>query len=212
MRDPHAEQGDQYLREGTSGDEKVLKIVLIGPMCVGKSTIGSELANRLDLPMLEMDDLRWSLYPEAGYDEELARRIYQAEGTLGVLRYSKPFEAYAVQKILRRQGDFVLALGAGHSVYEDEELFDLVERALKPLPYVILLLPSVDQTRSIDICNERFSALLLEETGEIDGSLLELNEHYIRHPSNHQLAKHIIYTEGKSPEQVCSEIIDLLPR
>jgi shikimate kinase len=188
-----------------------MKIVLIGPMCVGKSTIGSKLADLLNLPFLEMDDLRWSLYPDAGYDEEVARRIYQAEGTLGVLRYSKPFEASAVQKTVRQQGDFVLALGAGHSVFEDKGLFALVEQALKPLPHVFLLMPSIDQERSIHICNQRFSDLLLEEVGEVDDRLLELNEHYVRHPSNRLLAKYVIYTEGKKPNQICSVIIGLLP-
>lgn len=187
-----------------------MKVVLIGPMCVGKSTIGSELADLLNLPFLEMDDLRWSLYPEAGYDEEVARRIYLEEGTLGVLRYSKPFEAFAVQKTVRQQGDFVLALGAGHSVFDEDELFAPVDQALKPLPYVFLLMPSIDQERSIYICNERFSDLLLEEVGEVDNRLLELNEHYVRHPSNRLLAKYVLYTEGKTPNQICSEIIGLL--
>jgi adenylylsulfate kinase-like enzyme len=41
-------------RLGVAGSQ----IVFIGPMCAGKSTIASLLAEKLELPRLEMDELR----------------------------------------------------------------------------------------------------------------------------------------------------------
>jgi hypothetical protein len=37
--------------------------------------------------------------------------------------------------------------------------------------------------------------------------LFELNEYFITHPSNRKLAKQVIYTKGKTPEQFCTEIL-----
>lgn len=184
-----------------------MKIVLIGPMSAGKSTIAELLAEKLDLPRLEMDELRWELYPQAGYNDQTARELYLTEGTLGVLRYSKPFEAHAVASVVSRPEQFVLDLGAGHSVYEDDELFTQVKLALDPLPFVFLLLPSADLEQSLEVLNTRFAELLLRELGEIDDGLLELNEHYVRHPSNLRLAKKVFYTDGRSADETCIEII-----
>lgn len=187
-----------------------LKVILIGPMSAGKSTIAELLGERLELPRLEMDEIRWSYYPEAGYDDEQAREIYRIKGTLGVLSYCKPFEAYTVARVVSKPGSFVLDLGAGHSVYEDEVLFAKVRAALEPLPFVFLLLPSSDLDRSTEILNARFSALLHREVGEIEPGLLELNEFYVKHSSNERLAKRVIYTHGKSPEGTSDEIVEYI--
>ena len=82
-----------------------------------------------------------------------------------------------------------------------------VKRALDLLPYVFLLLPSADLEHSIEVLNTRFAELLLREVGEIDEALLELNEHYVRHPSNLRLAKKVFYTDGRSADETCNEII-----
>ena len=46
---------------------------------------------------------------------------------------------------------------------------------------------------------------LLEKSDELD-----INEHFIRHPSNYKLANHIVYTQGKSPQETRDEILALL--
>ncbi|MEO0409294.1 MAG: shikimate kinase, partial [Cyanobacteria bacterium P01_A01_bin.135] len=74
-------------------------IVLIGPQSAGKSTVGELLAARLDLPQVSMDELRWGYYKEIGYDEALAERK-KRQGAWSIIRYWKPFEAYAVERLL----------------------------------------------------------------------------------------------------------------
>jgi len=56
--------------------------------------------------------------------------------------------------------------------------------------------------------NQRFSDLLVREVGKIDDELLQLNEFFVRHPSNHLLAKKTIYTENKKPAEITDEIIN----
>ena len=55
--------------------ESTADIVLIGPVRAGKSTLGRLLAQRLDLPQVSVDELRWKYHKEIGYDETLAKEF-----------------------------------------------------------------------------------------------------------------------------------------
>lgn len=188
-------------------------IILIGPMSAGKSTIAQLLAEKLGMPRYEVDEHRLAYYREIGYDDAQAAQIFHSDdGMVGLMRYWKPFEAHAVERVLADQRGSVIDFGAGHTVYEDEALFERVRRALAPFPNVILLLPSPDLDESVRVVNERFAALLREEVGAVDPALLRVNEHFVRHPSNRRLAKIVVYTEGKTPEETCAEILERIER
>lgn len=177
-------------------------IILIGPMGAGKSTIGELLANQLGIPQCSMDELRWDYYQEIGYDEALAKQKRETGGLWSLCQYWKPFEAYAVERVLSEYQNCVIDFGAGHSVYEDTFLFQRVQKVLEPLPYVILLLPSPDLQESLQILNDRN-----EYTP--DGSP-NINEHFLSHPSNSLLAKFTVYTKDKTPQETCNEILNLV--
>ncbi len=183
-------------------------IILIGPMSVGKSTLAKKLAKQLGVPRIELDEVRQRFNNEIGYDEKFASEIVGKEGMMGLINYWKPFDAHAVERALKEYKNCVMDFGAGHSVYEDPELFQRVEKALKPHKFVIQILPSPDLDRSVEIVNQRFSELLINEVGKIDPELLALNEHFVRHPSNGLLAKKTIYTDGRSIKATCQEILD----
>ncbi len=172
-------------------------IILIGPMGTGKSTLGELLSQKLGIPQCSMDDVRFDYYKEIGYDEEFAKQLREKEGFIAVCRYWKPFEAHAVERLLSEYSNCVIDFGAGHSVYEEDELFKRVQRALEPYNNVVLILPSPDLEESVQILNERNGGL-------------DLNEHFIKHHSNHDLAKFVVYTKGKSPQETLYEIIKVL--
>jgi shikimate kinase len=174
-------------------------IVLIGPIGAGKTTLGKLLAHKLGISQCSMDDVRWNYYQEINYDEELAKNIREQEGFSGIYKYWKPFEAYAVERLLSEYSNCVFDFGGGHSVYEDDELFQRVQRILEPYINVVLILPSPDVEESIQILNER--------NGGIISNGLDLNEHFVKHHSNYDLAKLIIYTQEKSPEETRDEIL-----
>ncbi len=183
----------------------MIDIILIGPVRVGKSTIGQLLSERLNMPQVSLDDLRWGYYQEIGYDPTLAKHIRKTGGFVALVFYWKLFDAYAVERVLADHRDCVFDFGAGHSVYESNELFERVERVLAPYPNVVLLLPSPDVEESVRILNER--------TRDLPGSFgqgFNWHEYFIQHKSNYDLAKFIVYTRGKPPEEICDEIISLL--
>ena len=183
-------------------------IILIGPMSVGKSTLAKKLAKQLGVPRIELDEIRQRFFNEIGYDEQYASEIVGKEGMTGLIKYWKPFQVHAVERALKEYKNCVMDFGAGHSVYEDQEMFQRVEKALKPHKYVIQILPSPDIDTSVEIVNQRFSEMLINEVGKIDPELLALNEHFVRHPSNGLLAKKTVYTEGRSIKATCQEIVD----
>ena len=185
-----------------------LRVILIGPMSAGKSTVARLLADKLGLPHYQLDEDRWAYYNEIGYDQARVSEIARhGEGLLGVLRYWKPFEAHAAERVLQDHSGSIIDFGAGHSVYEDEALFARVERTLAPYPNVVLLLPSPDLDESVAILNERFLRMIEEEGVQVDPVVLQMNEHWTKHPSNFRLSKIVVYTNGKTPQDTCDEIV-----
>jgi shikimate kinase len=181
-----------------------MDVVLIGPIAAGKSTLGGLLSAALGLPHCSIDDVRFRYYSEIGYDDSLAERLYQSEGFWGLYRYWKPFEAHAVERVLEDYPHAVIDFGAGHSVYEDDALFVRVKRALAPCRHVVLVLPSPDLNTSLNVLRERLPSL-----SAIDP---DINEHFIMHPSNYELATLTVYTEGRLPQDTCAEIVDRIRR
>jgi shikimate kinase len=182
----------------------LFKVILIGPISAGKSTLSKLIAEKLGIPCRHMDQVRTRYYKEIGYDDDLAQQILGKDGFLGLYRYWKPFEAHAVERLLSENEEVVIDFGGGHSVYEDDTLFARVQKVMAPYPYVILVLPSPDKDKSIRILNER--------TGGSVSEGFDFHEHFVRHHSNYDLAKHIVYTEGKTPEETCAEIVGIITR
>lgn len=173
-------------------------VFLIGPMGAGKSTLGKLLAAQLGRRQVSLDEIRWDYYQEIGYDRAVQRAIGEREGFAGVYRYWKPFEIHAVERALQDHPGCVMDFGAGHSVHEDPTAFARIQALLAPYPNVVLLLPSPDLDEAI--------ALLRERTPfKIDG--VPFTRYLVTHPAFRTLATQVVYTEGKTPEEVCAEIL-----
>ncbi|MBT3982353.1 MAG: AAA family ATPase [Bacteriovoracaceae bacterium] len=179
-------------------------IILIGPMATGKSTIASELAKVTNIPRVPMDRLRWYYYYKKGFSLEKEQIL---DSFSEMLEYWKPFEVDAVEGIIGEFPESIIDFGAGHSYFTDPDQFNYVSELLREIPNVFLILPCEDKKRSLEIFNERLEKRRKEK---LDETNITANKNFIEHPSNYRLAKHIIYTEGKSIHQSCLEIRDLL--
>lgn len=180
-------------------------IILIGPVRVGKTTVGKLLSERCQLPQVSLDELRWKYYQEIGYDPDLAGKIRETGGFVALVFYWKLFDAYAVERVLAEHQGCVIDFGAGASMYESTEMFERVKKALAPYPNIILLLPSPDMDESVRILNQRTSDL----PGAF-GQGFNWHEYFLGQARYYQLAKHIVYTHGKTPEETCDEIMALV--
>jgi adenylate kinase family enzyme len=180
-------------------------IVLLGPVRTGKSTIGKLLAERLRVPQVSLDDLRWTYYKEIGYDERLAKQIRAAGGFLALTLYWQLFDAYSVERVLAEHGHCVFDFGAGVGMSESQEQFTRVQRALASYRYrnVVLLLPTHDTDESLRILAER-------DTDPPADLNFDFNAHFLHHHGYTDLAKFTVYTAGHSPKATCDEILRMI--
>lgn len=117
---------------------------------------------------------------------------------IGLIRAGKS----TVERLLAEPEETVIDLGGGHSVYDDESLFVRVKKALSPFPNVFLIMPSPDLAESIAVLNER--------TGGFVSNDYDFHENFVGSRCNYELAKHTIYTKGKTPLETCGEIAELI--
>ena len=178
-------------------------IVLIGPVRAGKSTVGRLLAEQLDVPQISMDALCWDYYREIGFYEPNA----DVHGPDGMI--ASRFHLYALERLLADHHECVIDLGAGHSVHRESADLLRLQQLLAAYPNVFLLLPSPDLETCAEILAER-NANNPWLQGFVQKNGWNPNEFFLRHPSNVSVARHILYTEGKSPEQTCDEIVQKL--
>lgn len=180
------------------------RIVLIGPAGAGKTTQGALLAQYLELPSICLDEIAEEYYEQCGFGQATIQTMLKEQGFLATYRQHGVGMAYASERILADYPIGVLDFGAGHSHFQDHELFMRVQRALAPCKNVILLLPSSDLARSVQILRERSKA---ERGWDWSADGYDFIEHWVKDPDNHRLATITVYTEGKSPQETCDEIL-----
>ncbi len=178
------------------------EIVLIGPPFTGKSTLGNLLAIELGLPQVSLDTLRWDYFREIGFDDSLAKEIRHKGGFLAIVAYWSLFNAHAIERILNDFHHCVFDFGAGPIVFENKILESQITTALKPFVNVVHLLPSPNLDTSIQILRERGKHLQGTNAQGFDWSAF-----FVKREANRQLAKHDVFTEGKTPTETCHEIL-----
>ncbi|HEX7175271.1 MAG TPA: hypothetical protein VF240_08310 [Pyrinomonadaceae bacterium] len=188
-------------------------ILLIGPLCVGKSTVAELLATSLGIPRCSVDDLPMEYFVELGLDPSRVETLTASQEWLAAYHYLQEFGVRLVERLLPERAGHVIDFGAPYSIYEDDSLLERVKKAFEPYPNVVLLLPSPDLDESTKVVKARMAAReghieirrLLAGIGGETG--VDYEELYVKHHSNFQLARTVVYTEGKTPEQTRDEII-----
>lgn len=160
-------------------------IFLIGPMGVGKSTIGRMLASQLDMPFFDSDreieyvtgaDIPW---------------IFDVEGEQGF----RAREARMIDTLTQRQG-IILATGGG-AILAEESRRNLHERGV-----VVYLRASVAQ--QFERTSKDKSRPLLQTANPLS-RIKELIK--IREPLYRETAHLIIDTSRRGPRSVSAEIV-----
>jgi adenylate kinase family enzyme len=182
-------------------------IILIGPFGAGKSTIAELLADRLQRPT-ESLDRHQHYYAEAGWDRDEFRRLAREISPKAADRYFQTFFPTALDRLLADYPGHIIDLGAGHTVYEDDALFERVRQTLAPYRHVVLILPSPDLDESVRILRER--AQSKPGADYFLNSDFDYFSHWVKSHCNFDLATLTLYTEGQTPEQTTDALIAAL--
>lgn len=183
------------MQNQSSESSENLKIVLIGYMGSGKSTIGKALANKLNLPFIDLD-----LEIEKAENKTIAY-IFSEKGEI----YFRKLENKILKKVLSEPRKVVLATGGGTPCYADS-LQHILQNENTSLIYLKVSLQHLT-TRLFTDKNNRpmLSHLNLEEDVEdfIRKHLFERSYYYSQAPL-------VVMNENKSTENVVEEITERL--
>lgn len=159
-------------------------IILIGPSGAGKSTVAEELRKKTGMQRLCLD--------------RIANRARNT-GFKRKFRNNDEFNYYMISEVLRKAKDEnlygIADFGAGHSVYDDAEIFAKVRQLLKPFKNIVLLLPDKDPKKSLSIMERR-------ATGDT-----RQNRKFIESSCNTELATMTVYNNNRKTSEIAEEIL-----
>jgi len=161
-------------------------VVLLGPPGAGKSTVGALLAQRLGTTLLDTD---------AVIEERVGARVADIFVDRGEAYFRALEREVVLAALAEHEG--ILALGGG-SVTNDD-----VRAALTGHCTVLLDVGLAEAVRRVGLDGAR--PLLL---GNVRGSMRRLMD--ARRPLYEQVARHVVATDGRSPEDVAAEVADRL--
>ena len=180
------------------------EIVLIGPVCAGKTTLAGLVAEKIEKKQISIDQIANEFYREFGFSNDHFFELCEKHGKYQARKMRNPALLYAVEQILGEYSDCVFDFGAGHSHYEEPELMSKIHSILKPYLNVILLLPCSDHKRSIEVLRER--SLRTRNRSWIEDGY-DFIKYWVEDEANHNLSKFVVYTGGKTFDELSEEIV-----
>lgn len=170
-----------------------MKIVLLGYMGSGKSTVGRLLAERLGMPFLDLDN-----YIESKLQMPVSR-IFSEKGEL----FFRKKEHEYLKEVLQDPADAILALGGGTPCYSGN-----MDTLLEHTPHVFYLrLPIPELVRRLR--DEKAERPLIRELP--DAELPDfIGKHLFERSPFYNRATHTIAAGGKEATRVAAEIAALL--
>ena len=170
-----------------------MKIVLLGYMGSGKSTIGSLLAKELNICFLDLD-----AYIEEAEEKPIST-IFSENGEV----YFRKKEAESLRKILERNDDFVVAIGGGTPCYANN-----MKAIVETTPNVFYLKVSIEELVR-RLSKEKSKRPLIKNIP--DQELPEfVSKHLFERSFFYSQALHNIYCDQKATVEIVAEIKAIL--
>ena len=171
-----------------------MKIVLIGYMGSGKTTVGKLLAAELNVKFMDLDE-----YIESRLNEKIAR-IFETKGEL----YFRKKESELLNEILDDDRDLVIAVGGGTPCYGVN--MDIILDKTPLVFYLKLSIASLTER----LHKEKEHRPLIAHLGDED--LPEfIGKHIFERGVFYSRANYTVLGDNRLPEDVKDEILTLLP-
>jgi len=170
-----------------------MKIVLLGYMASGKSTIGREISKKLDMKFIDLDDYI------SKREKRSISEIFKVEGEI----YFRRIESLYLGEILNSKDSFILSLGGGTPCYSNN--MELILNSDASSIYIKASIKTL-VSRLIAEKNKRPLVADLE-----DDKLIEfVAKHLFERRFFYEQASITINTDDKSAEEITTEIGILL--
>ena len=170
-----------------------MRIVLLGYMGSGKTTVGTTLAKVLGIDFVDLDT-----YIEIE-DRQSIAEIFNTKGEI----YFRKKEQEYLKQILSSDGDFVLSTGGGTPCYGKN-----METILKGTKNVFYLKTALDELIN-RLSKEKEHRPLIRNIANSD--LPEfIGKHLFERSFYYEMAHHSICSGEKNAEMISNEIKDLL--
>lgn len=170
-----------------------MKIVLLGYMASGKSTIGREISKKLDMKFIDLDDYI------SKREKRSISEIFKVEGEI----YFRKIEGSYLGEILNSKDSFILSLGGGTPCYSNN-----MELILNSEASSIYIKASIKTLVSRLTAEKRKRPLVAKLE---DDNLIEfVAKHLFERSFFYEQASITINTEDKSTEEITTEIKFLL--
>lgn len=166
-----------------------MKIVLLGYMGSGKSTVGKILAQSLHMPFTDLD---------AYITTELQADIPSIFRTKGELFFRKKEHEF-LGDLLHQPGPTVLALGGGTPCYSGN--MDLILDRTPLVFYLMLPVPALVQR----LQPEKANRPLIRDIPDTELDVF-IGKHLFERRPFYEQATHTIACAGKTPEEISGEI------
>lgn len=179
-------------------------MVLVGPAGTGKTTLGREIAAKTRRAFVDLDAVGDAYYAQVGWSMDRLRERIADIGRLAAEREWEPARAHAVAGVVADHPDAVIALGAGHTSYTDQQYLATVRTALERCRDVVRILPSTHRDTSLTALRRRCTADK-GRTWIIDGH--DFLAHWLDDPGTQLVATRTIYTGDETPDQTAARLL-----
>lgn len=171
------------------------KIVLIGYMGSGKSTIGKALAEKLDFPFIDLD------FEIEKLEKKTMADIFSKKGEI----YFRKLENQMLKEILSKSGKLVLAAGGGTPCYADS-LEYILHQEDTSLIYLKVSLQELTARLSLDKAN-RPMLVHLEKEEDVEDFI---RKHLFERSYYYSQAPIVIMNENRAEDDIVKEITERL--
>ena len=170
-----------------------MKIVLLGYMASGKSTIGREISKKLDMKFIDLDDYI------SKREKSSISEIFKVKGEI----YFRRIESFYLSEILNSKDSIILSLGGGTPCYSNN-----MELILNSEGSSIYIKANI-KTLVARLTSEKNKRPLVAEL-ENDKLTEFVAKHLFERRFFYEQASITVITEDKSIEEITTEIRILL--
>ena len=169
-------------------------IVLLGYMGCGKSRIGVELSQRIEIAYVDLDS-----YIEEQENESI-KSIFDRKGEL----YFRRIERQYLEQLLSQKDPIILALGGGTPCY-----YDSMDYIVKSHATSIYLKASIS-TLASRLASEKSERPLISHLESEDNLVEYIGKHLFERLSYYSKASHTVSVDSDTPEALAEKIQSLV--